>query len=154
MSKRLFRCLLPSLTPFFVNSLSLANASVLLSSPLSLPSFPSDLSASLSSSLTAESVLSIYTAPILPYAAKFNLTLIAHNASVLYTPEGASAGTIKVSTSGNSLPLEVAPQTPFGQGKAWEVFGWAARRAFASGEGEEMVLAPSAMTGEYFDLQS
>ena len=142
-------------SPFVRFAVSQTRSSLLssLRSP-SLSSARSILTLFSSSALSAESVLSIYTAPILPYAEKFNLTLIAHNSSVLYTPEGVSAGTIKVSTSGNSLPLDVAPQTPFGKGKAWEVFGWAARRAFASGEGEEMVLAPSAMTGEFLRFET
>ena len=98
----------------------------------------------------AESVLSLYTAPILPFAQKFNLTLVAHNSTVLHTPKGLSGGTVTVGISDASVPLEVAPITPLGKGKAWEVFGWAARRAFvkeAEEGGKEMVLAPSGMTG-------
>lgn len=84
----------------------------------------------------------------MPIAQKFNLSLIAHNGSVL-VPGGEDEGKVTVSLYGGEA-LSPSPTTPMGpgeQGKAWEIFGWASRRVFETEQGGKVVLAPSGMTG-------
>ncbi|CED85327.1 carboxypeptidase s [Phaffia rhodozyma] len=103
-------------------------------------------------SQSPETVLDIYTDSILPTAEAYNFTLISFNKTVLH--EG-SDGTIRIDIQGDD-PLAPAPLTPV-HGQAWDLFGWASRRVFEKDGEDEVIVSPSAATGNtdtkwYWDL--
>lgn len=88
----------------------------------------------------------MYTGPVIPIAEAFNLTLIAANSTVINKP-AHPLGSVTLGVTGEK-GLPVAPITPLGEGPAWEIFGWASRRAFGKeGDKGEVIVAPSASTG-------
>ena len=88
-------------------------------------------------------MLDLYAGPVVPIAKKYNLTLISHDGKSLH--EGAP-GAGKITLGAQPDSLSPAPVTPL-KGSAFEIFLAASRRVFEKeGEGE-VIVAPSAATG-------